>query len=94
MVEIRGHIAKEVLKNMSEFQYNDKPKNPNTGIRHLCMCPDDQQQPAHDSDAAGNTVYWCKRCGLYLGLRDMDAYCQSETYLMEKAFRKQKAGGM
>ena len=74
-------------------QYNDKPKNPNIGIRHLCMCRDNQQQPTNDSDS-GNTIYWCKRCGLYLGLRDMDAYYQSEaTDAIKRAHRKQNSGG-
>jgi hypothetical protein len=86
-------IAKRLLKSMSELQYIDRPKSQNAGICHLCMCLDDQRRPTHDSYAVGNTMYWCKRCGLYLGLRDMDAYYQSETYAIEKAFRQQKAGG-
>ena len=52
-------IAKGFLKSMSELQYIDRPMNQNAGVCHL----DDQRQPTHDSDAVGNTMFWCKRWG-------------------------------
>ena len=78
---------------MSELQYIDRPKNQNAGVCHLCRCLVDQRQPTHDSDAVGNMMFWCKRLGLYLGLRDMDNYFHSEFFAIEKVFRKERVGG-
>jgi hypothetical protein len=34
-----------------------------------------------------DTMFWCKKCGKFLGLHDMDRYYLSELYKAESAIR-------
>jgi hypothetical protein len=65
---------------MQEFQYKDRPKDQNPGVCFLRICPKDQQAPTHMPNGL-DTIYWCKQCGMYLGLHDMDDYFQREGAL-------------
>lgn len=73
----------------SELQYTNNPKHQNPGICLLCMCQKDEQSPTHRPNGL-DSMFWCKRCGKYLGLHDMDRYYLSEEYKAEVA--RQKSG--
>jgi hypothetical protein len=76
---------------MSDLQYTDRPKDQNPGVCFLCMCSKDEQSPTHMLNGL-NSIFWCKRCGRFLGLHDMDIYFHSAQYSIEQAKRKQREG--
>jgi len=71
--------------------YIDKPKHQISGVWPLCKCPTEEQRPTHLAGPM-QTIYWCKKCGLYLKLWDMDAYQYSDQFAIEKEYRKQQGG--
>ena len=78
---------------MSELQYTDRPKDRNPGVCYLCTCSKDEQSPTHMPDGL-DTMFWCKRCGRFLGLHDMDNYFHSPQYATERDMKKQREGAL
>lgn len=55
------------------------------------MCDNANQAPTHDSDSLGKLFFWCKNCGLYLKMQDIDASYDTER--TEKRLRRSQDPG-
>lgn len=74
---------------LAAFEHLDHPKDLG-GMALLCGCSDADRAPTHRLIEKTEVTYWCKRCGLQLPMRVMDAYFMTDDYKIEAEFQDER----